>query len=109
MSPRMSCLAMAALALLPALHFAAPAARACQTQPHPASLCAIIPASAEVREKPNGRVAYAASGKVLVAGHSKDGLWARIKVPCVGYSGWIARADLSCEEVTASAPEPATR
>ena len=106
MSQRMSCLAVAALVLLPALHFPAPA-HACQTRPHPASLCAIVPPSADVRDKPNGRVAYGASGKVLVAGHSKDGLWARIEVPCVGYSGWIAGADLTCEDVAASAREPA--
>ena len=69
MSQRMSCLAVAALVFFPALHFTAPA-HACQTQPHSASLCAIVPPSADVRDKPNGRIAYAASGKVLVAGQS---------------------------------------
>ena len=94
--------------ILAAWHATAPA-QACKAPPHSASLCTVVSASADVRGEPNAGVEYIASGKVLVAGQSKDGLWARIEVPCVGYKGWIARQDLACEGVSASAREPAKR
>ncbi|HET6375621.1 MAG TPA: hypothetical protein VFF88_06195, partial [Methylocella sp.] len=75
-------------------HFAAPA-KACGSRPR-GRLCAIIPASALVRDAPGGRVAYGASGMVIASRHSRDGLWARIQMPCAGFKGWIAWHDLSC-------------
>lgn len=95
------CLAAALLALS-AGHFTMPA-EACKSRPHPASLCAVVPASGNMLDAPGGRVAYAASGKVQVGGYSKDGLWAHIEVPCMGFVGWIARQDLTCEAASASA------
>jgi hypothetical protein len=77
-------------------HFTAPAL-ACGARPR-GSLCAIIPASAMVRDAPGGRVAYGASGMVIAGRHSRDGLWARIQMPCAGFKGWIARRDLSCQD-----------
>ncbi|HTV34159.1 MAG TPA: hypothetical protein VME69_13860 [Methylocella sp.] len=79
---------------------------ACGARPHAASLCALASDSVEIRGAPNGRVEYAASGKVLVSGHSANGLWARIEVPCIGYRGWIRRQDLACEARSASAQPP---
>jgi hypothetical protein len=96
----------AVLAVLAAWHSIAPA-QACGARSHSVSLCTVVSASVDVRDKPDGRVEYAASGKVLVAGYSKNGLWARIEVPCVGFQGWIARRDLACEGMSASAREPA--
>ena len=95
----MFCLA-AVLVMIAASGLPPKRARRC---PVPASLCTIVPLSADVRNTPDGRVAYNVSGKVLVAGRSRNGLWARIEVPCVGYTGWIARQDLTCEDVSASA------
>ncbi len=103
MSERVFCLA-AALVMLAASGLPA---QACKARPRSVSLCTVVPLSADVRDAPDGRVAYSASGKVLVAGRSRNGLWARIEVPCVGYKGWIARQDLACEDVSASAREPA--
>lgn len=105
MSLRTLCLA-AALVILAALHSTAPA-QACKALSHSASLCTVVPLSVDVRDEPNGRVEYTATGKVLVAGYSKNGLWARIEVPCIGYKGWIVRQDLACEGISASAREPA--
>jgi hypothetical protein len=105
MRTRKLCLA-AALVILAAWHSIAPA-QACKARSHSASLCTIVSASVDVRDAPNGRVAYAASGKVLVAGYSRNGLWARIEVPCIGYQGWIARQDLACDDISASARESA--
>jgi hypothetical protein len=79
------------------------AAAACESLPYSASLCSIVPLLADVRDAPNGRVTYGASGKVLVAERSKNGLWARIEVPCVGYSGWISSQHLTCESRSARA------
>ncbi|HET6379312.1 MAG TPA: hypothetical protein VFG05_13540 [Methylocella sp.] len=76
-------------------HITAPA-QACGARPR-GSLCAIVPASAVVRDAPGGRVAYGASGMVIAIGHSRNGLWARIHMPCAGFKGWIARRDLSCQ------------
>lgn len=76
-------------------HFTAPAL-ACDARPR-GNLCAIIPASALVRDAPGGRVAYGASGIVIAGRHSRDGLWARIQLPCAGFKGWIARRDLLCQ------------
>ncbi len=105
MSTRKLCLA-AALVILAAVHSTAPA-QACKARPHSASLCTVVSASADIRDEPDGRVEYSTTGKVQVAGYSKDGLWARIEVPCVGYIGWISRQDLDCEGISASAQEPA--
>ena len=105
MRTRKLCLA-AALVIPAAWHSIAPA-QACGARPRSASLCTVVSASVDVRDAPNGRVEYAASGKVLVAGYSRNGLWAWIEVPCIGYKGWIARQDLACEDVSASAREPA--
>jgi hypothetical protein len=105
MSKRNLCLA-AAVVILAAWHVTAPA-QACKAPPHPASLCTVVSATADVRDEPDGRIEYTATGKVSVAGYSKNGLWARIEVPCIGYKGWIARQDLVCEGVSASAQEPA--
>jgi len=105
MSKRTLCLA-AALVILAAWHVTAPAL-ACKARPHSTSLCTVVSASADVRDEPNGRVEYAATGKVLVAGYSKNGLWARIEVPCIGFIGWIARKDFACEGITVSAREAA--
>ncbi len=98
MSKRTLCLA-AALVLLAA---SAPA-EACKSRPAKASLCTIVPLTANVRDEPNGRVTSDATGVVRVGQQSKDGLWARIEVPCLGFVGWIARQDLACEGVSASA------
>jgi hypothetical protein len=98
MSERLFCLA----AVLVMITVSGLPAQACKAQSRSASLCTIVPLSADVRNTPDGRVAYNVSGKVLVAGHSRNGLWARIEVPCVGYTGWIARQDLACEDVSAS-------
>jgi len=105
MSKRRLCLA-AAPVILAAWHGTAPA-QACGSQQHKASLCTVSSAAADVRDEPDGRVEYVASGKVRVAGYSTDGLWAHIEVPCVGYAGWIARRELTCEDISASAHEPA--
>ena len=104
MSKKTLCLA-AALAVLFALRFTAPA-QACKAL-HSASLCAIVPPATYVRDAPNGRFTYSASGKVLVARRSKNGLWARIEVPCAGFKGWIELKDLACEATTVSAQETA--
>jgi hypothetical protein len=104
MSKRNLCLA-AAPVILAALHSAP--AQACKARPHSASLCTVVSASVDIRGAPNGRVEYTATGKVLVTGYSKNGLWARIEVPCIGYRGWIARQDVACEDVAAGAQEPA--
>ena len=92
----------ALLIILAACHATAPA-QACGTPSLSAKLCTVVSALADVRDKPDGRVEYAASGKVMVAGYSKNGQWARIEVPCAGFQGWIARQDLVCEDVSASA------
>ena len=99
MSKQAFCLA-AALALLAASSFAA---RACKARPHTASLCTVVPLVADVRDAPNGRVTSDAAGIVRVGGQSKDGMWSRVEVPCIGFLGWIARKDLVCENVSASA------
>ncbi len=99
MSERLFCLA----AVLVMVTVSGLPAQACKAQSRSSSLCTIVPLSANVRNTPDGRVAYNVSGKVLVAGHSRNGLWTRIEVPCIGYSGWIARQDLTCEDVSASA------
>ena len=99
MSERLFCLA----SVLVMITVSGLPAQACKAQSRSASLCTIVPLSANVRNTPDGRVAYNVSGKVLVAGHSRNGLWTRIEVPCIGYSGWIARQDLTCEDVSASA------
>jgi hypothetical protein len=99
------CLA-AALVIMAALCSTA-RAQACEAQSDSSSLCTVIPLSADVRNKPNGRVEYGVTGKVLVTGRSKNGLWARIEVPCAGYVGWIARKDLACGSMSAGANEPA--
>jgi len=104
MSTRKLCLA-AALVILAAVHSSTPA-QACKERPHSASLCSVVSASADIRDEPDGRVEYSTTGKVRVTGYSKDGLWARIEVPCVGYIGWISRQDLDCEGISASAQEP---
>jgi hypothetical protein len=104
MSGRALCLATA-LVIMAILRLTVPA-QACKGLPDSASLCTVVPLSADVRDKPNGRVEYGASGKVLVTGRSKNGLWARIEVPCIGYKGWIARNDVACAGTSASAPEP---
>ncbi|HUI20794.1 MAG TPA: SH3 domain-containing protein [Methylocella sp.] len=101
MSKSMFCLA-AALVSLAAPGLVAPA-KACEALPQSASLCTIVSASADVRDQPDGRVEYVATGKVEVTGRSGNGLWARIEVPCVGYEGWIASQDLICEGAPASA------
>ena len=75
-----------ALAVLSALHFTAPA-QACEALHHSATLCDIVPSATYVRDTPNGRSTYSASGKVAIAGRSKNGLWARIEVPCAGFKG----------------------
>jgi hypothetical protein len=82
-------------------------AQACKTRPATASLCTVVPHVADVRDVPNGRVTSDAAGIVRVAGQSKDGLWARVQVPCIGFMGWIARKDLACGGTSASAHEPA--
>jgi hypothetical protein len=105
MRTRTLCLA-AAVVILAALPLTAPA-QACQARPHSTSLCTVIPTSVEVRDEPNGRVTSDATGVVRVAGQSKDGLWARIEVPCIGFMGWIARQNLACAAPSASAQEPA--
>lgn len=99
MSKQAFCLA-AALALLAASSFAA---RACKSRPHTASLCTVVPLVADVRDAPNGRVTSDAAGIVRVGEQSKDGLWSRVEMPCIGFLGWIARKDLVCENVSASA------
>jgi hypothetical protein len=81
--------------------------QACKSWPHTASLCTVVPLTAEVRNVPNGRVSSSATGIVRVSGQSKDGMWARIEVPCIGFMGWIARQDLACKGISASADEPA--
>jgi hypothetical protein len=101
-------LAVTTPVILTAVHSIAPA-QACKAPTHSASLCTVVAASTDVRGKPNGRVEYTASGNVLVAGQTKDGLWARIEVPCAGYKGWIARQDLACEGISASARRAANR
>lgn len=101
---RRPCLAVA-LVILAALHFAVPA-QACKSRPQPASLCTILPQSADVRSEPDGRVTSGATGIVRVAGQSKDGLWARVEVPCIGFMGWIARKDLACASPLARADGP---
>lgn len=93
-------------AVLAVSRFIGPAG-ACEGQPHAAELCAVAPLSADVRDAPNGRVAYGASGKVRVAGRSGDGLWTQIEVPCIGYKGWISSQDLTCEGKSARAELPA--
>jgi hypothetical protein len=98
------CLA-AVLVTMAALRLTAPA-QACKALSNSASLCTVVPLLADVRDEPNGRVQYGATGKVLVIGRSKNGLWARIEVPCIGYTGWIASQDLVCDGVSASAQEP---
>lgn len=85
----------AAFVITAALHFAAPA-QACKSRSQPASLCTIVPSAADIRDAPNGRVTSGATGIVRVAGQSKDGLWARVEAPCIGFMGWIARKDLAC-------------
>src|ERR1019366_3025744 len=82
-------------------------AQACESRPHTASLCTVVPPTADVRNVPNGRVRSGATGIVRVSGQSKDGMWARIEVPCIGFMGWIARQDLACKGIFASADEPA--
>jgi hypothetical protein len=82
-------------------------AQACESRPHTASLCTVVPPTADVRNVPNGRVRSGATGIVRVSGQSKDGMWARIEVPCIGFMGWIARQDLACKGISASADEPA--
>ncbi|WGJ13625.1 hypothetical protein QEV83_13110 [Methylocapsa sp. D3K7] len=99
MSRRVFCLA-AALALLATSSIPA---RACKARPQSASLCTVVPLVADVRDAPNGRVTSDAAGIVRVGGQSKDGLWSRVEVPCIGFMGWIARKDLMCENVSASA------
>jgi hypothetical protein len=99
------CLA-AALVIMAALRSTAPA-QACEAPSDSSSLCTVVPLSADVRNKPNGHVEYGVTGKVLVTGCSKNGLWARIEVPCIGYVGWIARKDLACDGMSAGANEPA--
>jgi hypothetical protein len=99
--------ALAAAPALLALWLSAAPVHACGARPHSGSLCSAVSDTVEVRDAPGGRVAYAASGKVLVAGYSKDGLWARIEVPCAGFQGWIARQDLTCADLSASAQAPA--
>jgi len=74
---------------------------ACGARPHAGSLCKLTSDSVDVRRSPDGRVEYAASGEVLVTGHSANGLWARIEVPCIGYKGWIRSQDLACEAPSA--------
>jgi hypothetical protein len=81
--------------------------QACKSRPHTASLCTVVPPTADVRNVPNGRVRSGATGIVRVSGQSKDGMWARIEVPCIGFMGWIARQDLACKGIFASADEPA--
>jgi hypothetical protein len=93
------------LAVLFAWCFTAPA-QACEAL-HSASLCAIVPPATYVRDAPNGRFTYSASGKVLIAGRSKNGQWARIGVPCAGFKGWIVLKDLACETTSVSAQETA--
>jgi hypothetical protein len=93
------------LAVLFAWRFTAPA-QACEAL-HSASLCAIVPSATYVRDAPNGRFTYSASGKVLIAGRTKNGLWARIEVPCAGFKGWIELKDLACETTTVTAQETA--
>lgn len=78
-----------------------PPAFACGSRPHAASLCKLTSGSVDVRRAPDGRVEYAASGEVLVTGHSTNGLWARIEVPCIGYKGWIRSENLACEAPSA--------
>ena len=91
----------AALVIMAAFGLTAPA-KACKTRPT-VSLCTVVPHTADVRDEPNGRVTSDATGIVRVAGLSKDGLWARIEVPCIGFMGWIARKDVVCEGTSASA------
>ena len=105
MRTRTLCLATAVV-ILAALPLTAPA-QACKARPHSTSLCTVIPTSVEVRDEPNGRITSDATGVVRVAGQSKDGLWARIEVPCIGFMGWIARQNLACAAASASAQEPA--
>ena len=100
-------LCLAAALVIPAAFQSTAPARACKSLPHPARQCTVVPASADVRGDRNGRVEYTATGRVLVAGQSKDGLWASIEVPCTGHIGWIARQDLDCEAVSNNAREPA--
>lgn len=99
MSRRVFCLA-AALALLAT---SSVPASACKARHHTASLCTVVPLVADVRDVPNGRVTSDAAGIVRVGGQSKDGLWSRVEVPCIGFMGWIARKDLVCENASASA------
>ncbi|SFK87317.1 hypothetical protein SAMN05444581_13513 [Methylocapsa palsarum] len=100
MSKSPLCLATAFAVMAP-LHLSTPA-RACKARPHSSVLCTIVPASAEVRDAPNGRVAYEASGNVRVAGQSRNRQWAHIEVPCNGYTGWMARQNLACESTAAA-------
>jgi hypothetical protein len=98
MSTRTLCLA-AALVIMAALGLPA---QACKTRPT-ASLCTVVPQTADVRDAPHGRVTSDAAGIVRVGGQSKEGLWAHVEVPCIGFLGWIARKDLVCEGMSASA------
>jgi len=105
MSKNASCLA-AALVIVAAPGLTTPA-KACNATPRSASLCTVVPQSAQIRDKPDGHVEYIASGKVVAAGRSGNDLWVNIEVPCAGYKGWIASRDLTCESASASAQVPA--
>jgi hypothetical protein len=105
MNKRTLCLA-AALAGMTASQPSAPA-HACKMFSERASLCDIVPASADVRDAPDGRIAYTASGRIRTAGRSKDGLWVRVAMPCSAYRGWIASKDIACPAAPASAHEAA--
>ncbi len=98
---------LAAALVVPAAFQSTAPAQACKSLPHPATLCAVVPASADVVGDRNGRVEYTVTGKVLVAGQSKDGRRARIGMLCTGHIGWIARLDLDCEAASDSVREPA--
>ncbi|MCI0466347.1 MAG: hypothetical protein L0Y57_04980 [Beijerinckiaceae bacterium] len=84
----------APLAIAAALPLAAPA-QACKTPPA-VTQCTVLQPMAAIREAPEGKVTSAATGSVRIAHFSKDGLWARIEVPCLGFLGWIARHEIAC-------------